>query len=181
MEPIEIIKELHHIFEENGIDYAIIGAFAANFYRMEPRFTADLDILIIMETISTQHLVKILEKKGFEVKLTPESDPDMLLCHKGSIPIHLIIGKIPYQDLVFKRKTWEEVEDIKVPVMSLEDVLIHKLIAHRQKDLWDIDSILERVKRVGLTLEEGYINFWVKEWDVLEEWEKIRKKLKGID
>ncbi|OGW15401.1 MAG: hypothetical protein A3G93_06805 [Nitrospinae bacterium RIFCSPLOWO2_12_FULL_45_22] len=176
---LQIIKGLHHIFEADGIDYAIIGAFAANFYRMEPRFTADLDILVILETISTQDLIKILERNGFKIKLIPESDPDMLLCDKGSIPIHLIICKIPYQHLVVKRKTWEEVEGIKVPVISLEDLLIHKLIAHRQKDLWDIDSIIERIRRLGLIPEEEYLDFWTKEWDVLEEWEKIKKQLKG--
>lgn len=55
-------------------------------------------------------------------------------------------------------------------VITVEDVIVHKLIAWRPRDRSDIASILE----AGHPLDLAYIERWAAEWDVLGRWEQAR-------
>jgi len=55
-------------------------------------------------------------------------------------------------------------------VITVEDVLVHKLIAWRARDRNDIASILETAPK----LDETYIEHWATEWDVLDRWYEAR-------
>jgi hypothetical protein len=55
-------------------------------------------------------------------------------------------------------------------VITVEDVIVHKLIAWRPRDRNDIASIFE----AGHALDEQYIERWSREWDVLDRWEQAK-------
>jgi hypothetical protein len=52
---------------------------------------------------------------------------------------------------------------------TVEDVIIHKLIAGRPRDLDDIRSILSTDRE----LDESYILENARQWDVIDRWEAI--------
>ena len=55
-------------------------------------------------------------------------------------------------------------------VITVEDVIVHKLIAWRPRDRNDIASILEGEP----TLDEAYIEQWASTWDVMDRWREAR-------
>lgn len=75
----------------------------------------------------------------------------------------LIVATVEYQHLALDRA----VEG----ALSVEDVIIHKLIAWRPRDRDDIASIL----RAGHHLDETYITHWADEWEVAHRWDEARK------
>ena len=57
----------------------------------------------------------------------------------------------------------------EVPVLTVEDVIVHKLIAGRYRHLADIEEILETKP----SLEEPYIERWAEFWEVLDRWHAL--------
>jgi hypothetical protein len=54
-------------------------------------------------------------------------------------------------------------------VLTADDVIVHKLIAGRPRDLSDIESILAS----GIALDEIYIEHWAEIWDVSDLWTAV--------
>ena len=55
-------------------------------------------------------------------------------------------------------------------VLSIEDVLIHKLIAWRSRDRDDIASILS----TGPDIDLAYLKRWAREWEVEDRWREAQ-------
>lgn len=73
--------------------------------------------------------------------------------------IDLLLSTVHYQDLAIDRGREQH-------VLTVEDVIMHKLIAWRPRDREDIASILA----AGHELDLDYIEHWAREWEVLDRW-----------
>lgn len=138
-----------------------MGAAAALRYRSDPRLTTDLDLLVD----PTPGLAGSFREAGFEVRevADPGEQPDLLLIRGGGVRVDLIMATVEYQQIALGRA----VEG----ALSVEDVIIHKLIAWRPRDRDDVASIL----RAGHPLDESYIDRWADDWDVEDRWNEARR------
>lgn len=67
-----------------------------------------------------------------------------------------------YEDAVMERAVEYELETGKqIRLCSAEDLIIHKTVAGRPQDLYDIESV---VYRQGKSLDVKYIRFWLHEF-----------------
>ena len=57
--------------------------------------------------------------------------------------------------------------------LSLDDVLIHKLIAARFKDEADVEDIL----RTGPDFDDDYLAKWIDEWGVRDRYEGVVRRI----
>jgi len=142
----------------------VIGGQAVLLYG-EPRLTRDIDITLgmgvdgydkVKKNIKAVGLKSLVEKE-FVVrnKVLPTIDK------KSGIRVDFIFSFSPYE-----RQAIERARDIKlgrsiVRFASLEDVVIHKVIAGRARDLEDVKSILLKNPKYDLV----YIKKWLKEID----------------
>ena len=55
-------------------------------------------------------------------------------------------------------------------VLTVEDVIVHKLIAGRTQDRADIEAILAS----KVPLDEDYVEQWAAFWGVLADWRGLR-------
>ncbi|MGA0877866.1 MAG: hypothetical protein ACO3SP_01985 [Ilumatobacteraceae bacterium] len=60
-------------------------------------------------------------------------------------------------------------------VLTAEDVIVHKLIAGRPRDLDDIRSILS----TGRNIDEAFVVDNAQQWGVLDRWEDVRTSGRG--
>jgi len=81
----------------------------------------------------------------------------------------LLIAGTEYQQQAIQRAIEEPLGDVIIKVLSVEDVIVHKLIAGRYQDLADIEAILASSQE----FDQQYIASWAKFWDVLERWESL--------
>lgn len=70
---------------------------------------------------------------------------------------------MPYQHVAIERGRPDH-------VLTIEDVIIHKLIAGRPRDRDDIRSILA----TDPDLDHAYLDPWIVAWDVDEEWQRLQ-------
>ncbi len=156
----------HALFARLSIEWCIAGAVAANAYRA-PRDTTDLDLIVQIAAGQYASVAKRLQADGWRVfRVSPASDyPDIVrLEHAEHFPTDLLLVKTAYQAEAPRRAGRLS---SGVRVLAPEDVIIHKLIAHRHRDRADISEIL----RSGTLLDRSYIERWAMEWGVLERWQ----------
>jgi hypothetical protein len=149
-----------------SIPYMVIGGQAVLLYG-EPRLTRDIDIILgigvdgldrVRKIISTVGLKSLVQKEKEFVKqnmVLPSIDK------RSGIRVDFIFSFLPYE-----RQAIERAKDIKfgrtsVRFASLEDVVIHKVIAGRARDLEDVKFILLK----NPSYDSVYVKKWLKAFD----------------
>ncbi len=151
------------------IPYMVIGGQAVLLYG-EPRLTKDIDLTLgvgpdklddILAAASRLKLNVLTESAGEFVRKTlvlPAQD------QRSGIRVDFIFSYSPYE-----RQAIDRSRSIQLPTnppasvqfAALEDVVIHKIIAGRPRDIEDVRSIL--LKNPGY--DRQYIISWLKEFD----------------
>ena len=159
--PLGWLGSIAELLDDLGLPWVLAGALAADRYRAGPRYTADLDLLVTWD----ERLPEAATELGHHVRAMadPGSPPHLLRLASPTERIDLIIAVVEYQRLAIDRGLPDH-------VLTVEDVIIHKLIAWRLKDRDDIASILS----AGPDLDETYIDEWARAWEVADRWAEAR-------
>ena len=155
-DPSAWLASIAEIFDDLGIEWTLVGALAANRYRATPRFTTDVDMMAEYDPA----LVGRLESAGYDIAVVADEGepPHLIRCHRGAESVDILLPVVEYQREALTRAVDH--------VLSVEDVIIHKLIAWRPRDRDDIRSIRE----AGVPLDLDYLGRWTVEWDLADRW-----------
>ena len=127
---------------------------------MEPRFTTDID------TLAEFHpdLINALEMAGYDLDVVADSGepPHLIRCHRGEERIDILLPVVAYQ-----REALARAVDHR---LTVEDVIIHKLIVWRMRDRDDIRSILSAQP----SLDHDYLRRWVSDWELDDRWRQAQ-------
>jgi len=147
------------LLDRLGVPWTLIGAIAAARYRAEYRPTTDVDFLVEPHP----GIVPGLIDAGFDVRvLQDQGEQHLIRARRTDGLVDLIIAGTPYQSLAIERAVDH--------VLTVEDVLVHKLIAWRPRDRDDVRSILS----TGLAFDEAYVEHWAREWGVEDRWREAQ-------
>jgi predicted nucleotidyltransferase len=161
-----LLKKIAIQLKKGAIPYMVIGGQAVLLYG-EPRLTRDIDIILGMGVNGLDKIKKIIKAIGLKILVEKEKEfveRNMVLPtidKKSGIRVDFIFSFSPYE-----RQAIERGKDIKlgrtlVKFASLEDVVIHKVIAGRARDLEDVKSILLKNPKYDLV----YIEKLLEEFD----------------
>lgn len=149
----------------------VIGGQAVLLYG-EPRLTKDIDITLGMGIEGLDRIKKIVLDLDFKALI---EDVDSFVKEtmvfpvqekKSGIRIDFIFSFSPYERQAIERANRINLENVYVQFASLEDVIIHKIIAKRARDIEDVRTILLK----NPDYDKTYIEKWLKEFDkTLEE------------
>jgi hypothetical protein len=169
--PIGDLATLGHTLEREGIEYALIGGHAVNAW-IEPRFTADVDIVVAAGADDFQRLKRILAQEGFAVTqehgAEQPSGPDFVRfeCASSPLLIEVQAAKTRFQADAIRRAV---PTTTGIRIATVEDLIVMKLIADRPKD---------RIDLVGLValpdIDWAYVETWAAEWEVADRLQRIR-------
>lgn len=147
--------DLRDALGARGIVTVLIGAHAANRYRLEVRHTVDVDLL----ASTLDGAADVLRSLGCEVRVVADGGVDYLLSARlGPTVLDVLLAETEYQRIALARAV--------DGVLTVEDVIIHKLIAGRPRDLDDITSILA----TGIQFDAADVVDHATEWGVLDRW-----------
>jgi predicted nucleotidyltransferase len=166
MELEKLLKKISLEFEKNKIDYTVIGGQAVLIYG-EPRLTKDIDIILGTDIDRFKDILKIVKK--MKLKILPKNPYDFvketmvlpLLDEKTGIRIDLIFSFSEYEKEALKRVNRVKISDFYVNYVSLEDLIIQKIISGRERDIEDIRVIMKKNKKI----DEKYILKWLLEFE----------------
>lgn len=158
----ESLWEFHQLFERHGIGYAVIGGLAVQFWG-EPRFTRDVDITLVSPPEEFDRTVEILlgafhSRIGDPAKFARENRILLLRAANGC-EVDVSFGLPGYEEEMISRTVPYDLEAEKtVRFCGAEDLLIHKMVASRPRDLEDVAGI---VARSGRRLDLAYVRKWL--------------------
>lgn len=143
----------------------VIGGQAVLVYG-EPRLTRDIDITLGLEPEYFQKIHTIVKKLSLSV-LVDDLEPFIqktavfpAMDDRSGIRIDFIFSFSEYEKQALYRVNTILIERTNIHFASLEDVVIHKIVAGRPRDLEDIKSILLKNPRY----DKEYIISWLTEF-----------------
>src|SRR5262249_36136819 len=150
--------------------YAIIGGAAIGFLA-QPRATQDVDAVTWLDLSETAGFIKSGARYGFLPRI---SDPIefalksrvLLLQHNQTkIDVDISLGALPFEQEMIERAIEFTTPELTAQVATPEDLIITKAVAHRKRDLLDIDNLVS----VYPNLDLSRIRHWVGQFaSVLE-------------
>jgi hypothetical protein len=174
---LKAIRDIHRFFTSEGIPYVLIGGIALQQWG-EPRFTQDIDVTILVDLKEEERIVKKI-LSVFSPKINNALDFALkhricLVQSKEGHNIDISLGIPGYEEEVIRRaRDCKISKTLVVKICSAEDLIIHKAVAGRPRDLSDIEGI---IIRQGKSLDTGYIRRWLREFSNILESKEVFKR-----
>lgn len=164
----------------------VIGGVAASVLG-QPRLTQDVDALAILpedrwaSTLDTASRFGIVPRIENPLDFARRSRV-LLMKHVASgIDIDVTFGGLAFEQAAVENSEQHEIGGVSVRLPRVEDLLIMKAIAHRPKDLQDIEGLLKAHPEADVTR----VRQWVREFatatgmgDMLEDLDKLLARQK---
>jgi predicted nucleotidyltransferase len=136
------------LLNKHKVEYLLIGGIAVNLYGYS-RTTGDMDIWINPTNENGKKLVLAVDEFGYDItELAKKNFEETDVFFLGEPPFRIdILNKM--QGLKFpssfeKRKIVEH-QEIKINLLSLEDLKVNKLLSGRHKDLDDLENLAKEI------------------------------------
>jgi hypothetical protein len=180
---LKAAKEIAEFLEEKGISYAVIGGIAVQYWG-EPRITHDVGITVL---IPSEDLKSFIEELLSRFQPRIENAKEFALKHRvilvkstNGVPVDISLGIPGYEEWALKRAVWASFPEIgKIRLINVEDLVIHKCVAGRPRDVEDITTVLVRQR---LQLDFSYIKKWLEAFkEVIESHDPLRIFEKAIN
>jgi predicted nucleotidyltransferase len=175
------LRDLVAWLQGKRVPGVIIGGVAASILG-RPRVTHDVDALVLLDEENWEDFLISGKKFRFVPRLTDaltfaRKSRVLLVRHKPSgIDVDITFGSLPFEKKAIRQVVWVNVKGIRLPLPTPEDLIIMKAIAHRARDLADIESILDTHSKLNLQR----IRRWVGEFstainipEILDDLERI--------
>lgn len=141
------------------VDYLVVGGVAVNLYGYV-RFTGDLDLLLLLNEENLMKIDAVMRKLKYSerlpvsvLSLKDEKQVKVWLSEKNMkaytfnppknnlLQIDIVIEESLKFANFEKRKTIKQMGKVKIPVVSIQDIIKMKQRANRDKDKMDIDVL----------------------------------------
>jgi predicted nucleotidyltransferase len=175
------LRDLVAWLKANRTQGLIIGGVAASILG-RPRVTRDVDALVLLDEKDWNEFLSAGIEFGFVARVTGPLDfarkaKVLLVRHEPSgIDVDVTFGVLPFEREAITHAVWVNIKGVRLPLPTPEDLIIMKAVAHRPRDLADIESIIDAHPEINLRK----IRRWVKEFsiaieipDILNDLEKI--------
>lgn len=163
----KLLERTAAALDSSAIPYMIIGGQAVLLYG-EPRLTRDIDITL---GIGAEEAGRVIDLAG-KLDLEPLVPDPMDFISKtlvfpamdrpSGIRLDFIFSYSSYENQAISRGNKIKLGEHYVNFASLEDVVIHKIIAARPRDIEDVKAILAK----NPSYDERYIEKWLKDFDL---------------
>jgi predicted nucleotidyltransferase len=177
---LEAIREINTFLTKRKIPYVLIGGIAVQFWG-EARFTKDVDITVSIPIEDTDEFVREISN-NFKLRVKDiiefvNETRVLPIFAKNGCEIDISLALPGYEDYVMDRSQIIEIEKgNSVRICSAEDLIIHKAVAGRQRDLEDIKGI---IFRNGDSIEIEYIREWLKEFSLILETDEVLNRFEN--
>jgi len=163
----KVFEKLCYAFKEEKIDYMIIGGQAVLYYG-HPRLTEDIDITLGIDISELNKIIKICNKNNIlplPKKIEEFVEKTYVLpCfdNENKIRIDFIFSFFEYERKAISRAKEVSLDNIKIKIAAIEDVIIHKIFSGRPRDIEDIRILM--IINNKEKIDRKYIINWLKEF-----------------
>ena len=173
--PLTALQRLLAHFDNQGI---IIGGVAVS-QLGKPRLTADVDAVLLLSVEELPHLIKVAAQEGLVPRIADAHGfarryRVLLLRHQGSgINVDISLGLLPFEIEAVERSAVHQIGPLAIRLPTPEDLIIFKAVAHRPKDLLDIQVIIESHPNLDRERVERWVREFARLLEMPEVWDDI--------
>ena len=191
MEPLNLFRIFTEPLEDAGLQYMAVGSVASMVYGI-PRFTHDLDIVMLLPAAEAEHLgERFLTEKFYcppveiiKIEMARSLHGHFYLIHHETgckADIYLFNRDKLHAWGLMRRRRIELPEGWGLWVAPPEYVIVRKLEYFREggseKHLNDIAGMYEVS---GEQIDAASLNMWINEKNLLPEWARLQLVLKPL-
>jgi predicted nucleotidyltransferase len=159
----ELIINIAGELEKLKIPYMIIGGQAVLHYG-EPRLTKDIDITLGVSFDKLDDVISIANK--LKLKLLPDNPNDFVkktmvlpaIDEVSSLRVDFIFSFTKFERQAIGRSIDVKIDNVPVKFASLEDIIVLKIFAGRERDLEDVKNIILKHPE----FDKKYVEKWLK-------------------
>ena len=179
----EFLRRITAALDAHGIPYMLTGSLASSMYGI-PRATNDIDIVISATREQVLAIVQLFQRVGLTIApeaavaaLRSKTQFNVIDFPRG-LKVDFIVRKDRHFNVTeFERRETHEVDGMRLTIATPEDVLLAKLewakMSDSERQLIDAAGI---VRVQGGSLDIGYIERWVEELGLQQQWRAARDK-----
>lgn len=181
LEPLDALQRLLNRFPGRGM---IIGGIAVSFLGRS-RLTVDLDAVLMASAEEIPVVLRAASQEGIEPRADGALDfarrhRVLLLRHLPSqTNIDVSLGVLPFEQEAVGRSREVRVAGLALRLPTPEDLIIMKAVAHRPRDLEDIQGIIDSNSRLDKSRIEAWVRQFAEALEMPELWEDIAGMLKA--
>ena len=145
-------KDILQIFIEEKVQFLLVGGYAVGAYGYV-RATKDLDLWVLANPENAKLIIKSLIRFGAPMRDVSVDDfsKEGIIFQIGVEPIRIDISTsiegVSFQSAYQNAKTII-IDNLHIPIISLEDLIINKRASGRHRDLADVEALEEIEKRL---------------------------------
>ena len=180
---LPVLSSLAEWFKVEKVSYTIIGGVAMGLIA-QARATQDVDAVVWLDLEDAADFINSGRRFGFVPRLEDavsfaRRSRVLLLRHTDTqINVDLSCGVLPFEREMIDRAAEFKTSELTLKVATPEDLIITKAVAHRGRDLIDVDNLLT----IYPDLDLPRIRSWVSEFadvlempELVEDWEDLLK------
>lgn len=153
---MNLFEKVFRELNKAKVKYLVVGGVAVNLYGY-PRFTGDLDLLLFLDKENLEKMDKVMKKMKYSERLpvsvlalSDQTQVKKWLKEKNMkaytfnppknnlLQIDIIIEDSLKFDAFNRQKNVKKMGTLKIPVVSIKDIIKMKKKAHRDKDMLDL-------------------------------------------
>lgn len=158
---MNVFERIFRALNKRKVKYLVVGGVAVNLYGYL-RFTGDLDLLVLLEEGNLNKIDEVMKELGYgerlpvsvlELKDTKqvknwlkEKNMKAFSFHppkNNPLQIDIIIEESLKFKTIYPKKVIKKISDVSIPVVSIEDLVKMKKRANRDKDLLDLEALIQ--------------------------------------
>jgi hypothetical protein len=171
---VQALSDLITDFNRRGVAYALAGGWAYSAL-VEPRATTDIDLLILLEQPSREHVQSLVSSLFDSTVIHPapmvfqgisiwrvvgiRSDQEVI--------VDLLLADSAYLQTALARTRTVPFGSLLVPILTLEDLVILKTLAGRLQDRADLEKV--RASQADLHIDWAYVDHWKKTLGLVDQ------------
>lgn len=154
-------------FHSHGIPAVIVGGVASSLLG-RPRLTRDIDALVDVPETDWQGILDATARFDIAPRIDQplvfaERTRVLLLRHAASqIDIDIILAALPFEREAVAAGQLMKLDQFEIRLPRIEDLMIMKAIAHRPRDLIDLEGLLHAQP----TADVERVRRWVREFAI---------------
>lgn len=162
---VQTFSDLITDFNRRAVVYALAGGWAYSAL-VEPRATTDIDLLILLDPPSREHVQTLISSLFDSTIIHPA--PMIFqgisiwrivgIRSEQEVVVDFLLADSAYLRTALERRQTVPFGALRVPMLSIEDLVILKMVAGRLQDRADLEKI--RARQADLRIDWSYVDRW---------------------
>lgn len=171
----DVIGEVKGVLDAIGLQHALIGGLAVGAHA-RARATKDVDLAVSAGEDGARRVIAAMEARGFAARVSGVPGPGAVVRFSRTGPdgvvrwVDFLFAGTPFEEAAIGRAETAQVLGRSVRLVSIEDLLVYKLLAGRPQDVADAVAL---VQARGTSLDRSYLESACDAWELRGELARI--------